>query len=333
APGCGGGGDAPNRWSEQIHEGMLQWGGVRNKYFMGALIPAAPREGRFVARVNPGRTEARARLVFPVGLDGSGSGDFQVYLGPLKHDALREIGSGLERAVDLGMKLIVPISKAILWAMTTLYQVIPNYGVVILIISVLSKIIFHPLTKKSLDSMRQMQLLKPEIDKLNEKFKDDPQRKNQEMMKLYKKHQINPVGGCLPLLVQMPVFLALYGVLYNVIEMRKADFVLWINDLSIPDTVGYVAGIPVNPLPILMTGSMILQQRLTPTDPRQATMALMMPVIFLFFFYSLPSGLVFYWTVNNVVSIIQQLWIKRKDEPVLSEKASERRRYAVASKK
>lgn len=332
--GCGcPGGSTSDEWKTKTHHGMVRWAGVRSKYFLGAVIPSREIEGSVLSERNPGRFITRTTFMAPVSLDGEVSEDYRVYLGPMIYDEMADLGVGLERAVDLGMKPIIPVSKAVLWCMTTLYKVIPNYGIIILILSVLTKIIFYPLTKKSLQSMKKLQEVKPELEKINQKYKDDAQRRNQETMKLYKNKKINPMGGCLPILVQMPIFIALYGVLYNVIEMRKAPFVFWIRDLSIPDNVGYVLGIPVNPLPLIMTGTMVLQQRLTPTDPRQAMFATVMPIMFLFFFYNLPSGLVFYWTVNNVVSIIQQIWMKRSDQSVSSEKTAQRRDYAVASRR
>jgi YidC/Oxa1 family membrane protein insertase len=330
--GCGGA-SKKDEWKTETHNGMVRWAGVRSKYFLGAVIPHREIEGEVLTQRNPGKFIMRTAFKAPVSLDGEVSEDYRVYLGPMIYEEMSQLGVGLERAVDLGMKPIVPVSKAVLWAMTTLYKVIPNYGVVILILSVLTKVIFYPLTKKSLQSMKKMQEIKPEVDKINQKFKDNPQRRQQETMKLYKNKKINPMGGCLPILVQMPIFIALYSVLYNVIEMRKAPFTLWMKDLSIPDNVGYLFGIPLNPLPLIMTGTMILQQRLTPTDPRQAMFATVMPIMFLFLFYGLPSGLVFYWTVNNVVSIIQQIWMKRGDQPVSSGKTAQRRDYALASRR
>jgi YidC/Oxa1 family membrane protein insertase len=330
--GCGGGG-RKDQWKTKTHHGMVRWVGIRNKYFLGALVLGEPEEADVITERNPAKAAAGARFLGTVDLDGRVRKDFLVYLGPMRHGDLASLGAGLERAVDLGIKPIVPISKAVLWCMTTLYKVIPNYGVIILILSLGTKFLFYPLTKKSLQSMKRMQELKPEMERIKEKFKDNPQRQNQEMMKLYQKHKINPLGGCLPMLVQMPIFFALYSVLYNVIELRKAPFVLWIKDLSIPDTVAHVGGIPINPLPLIMTGTMIIQQKMTPTDPRQAAMTMMMPVIFLFFFYSLPSGLVFYWTVNNVATIVQQVWMKREEKNSSEKVSGQRREYAVASKR
>jgi YidC/Oxa1 family membrane protein insertase len=191
------------------------------------------------------------------------------------------------------------------------HRVVPNYGLCIIILSVLVKAVFYPLSRKSVESMRDMQRLKPEMERLNEKFKDDPQKKNQATLELYKKHKVNPLGGCLPIVVQMPVFIALYNVLNSAVELRKAPFVLWIGDLSAPDRVGSVAGLPIHIMPLIMAGTMVWQQKLTPTDPRQAAMAYIMPIVMTVFFYAMPSGLVLYWTVMNLMAIGQQVWINR----------------------
>jgi YidC/Oxa1 family membrane protein insertase len=218
---------------------------------------------------------------------------------------------GLEKARDLGWRWIVPFSKLLIRFFEMVHRVVPNYGLCIIILSVLVKAVFYPLSRKSVESMRDMQRLKPEMERLNEKFKDDPQKKNQATLELYKKHKVNPLGGCLPIVVQMPVFIALYNVLNSAVELRKAPFVLWIGDLSAPDRVGAVAGLPIHILPLIMAGTMVWQQKLTPTDPRQAAMAYIMPIVMTVFFYAMPSGLVLYWTVTNLMAIGQQVWINR----------------------
>jgi YidC/Oxa1 family membrane protein insertase len=205
------------------------------------------------------------------------------------------------------------ISVWLLKSMKFFYGIIPNYGVVIIIITILIKLLFWPIQAKSIRSMKEMQKFQPLMNKLREKYKDDPQRLNQETMKLYKEHKINPFSGCLPMLVQIPVFFALYAMLRTSIELRGAHF-LWIHDLSQPDTILTIAGFPLNPLPLLMTGSMILQQRLTPTtgDSQQAKMMMFMPLMMLYFFYTASSGLTLYWTVQQVLSIGQQWWSLRQ---------------------
>jgi YidC/Oxa1 family membrane protein insertase len=184
-----------------------------------------------------------------------------------------------------------------------------NYGVAIILVTVVVKILFYPLTHKSMKSMTAMQRLQPQMKTIREKYRKDPQAMNKEMMALYKKHGVNPMGGCLPILFQIPVFWALYKVLAMAIELRQAPFVLWITDLSVAD--------PWKVTPILMGVSMFAQQKMTPTatDPRQAQMMLFLPVVFTFFFLNFPSGLVLYWLTNNLLTIAQQYFIRRRLEP------------------
>lgn len=304
-------------WQE-VESGLVQWAGTRSKYFLLAAIPDGSPDGEvFMSRPKGGESLV-TELRIPMPVDGPADFSFRIYAGPMAYHELERYGVGLEKTVDLGWRVIVPFSRLLLGFFQAVHRVVPNYGVVILILSVLTKLIFYPLTKKSMDSMKQMQLLKPEMDRVNEKFKNDPQRRNQAMMEMYKKHKINPVGGCLPILIQMPVFIALYNVLNTSIELRKAPFVLWIQDLSAPDKVGEVLGFPIHILPLVMAVTMIWQQKLTPTDPRQAAIAYLMPIIMTVFFYPMPSGLVFYWTVNNLMSVGQQLWMNRSTEHQLA---------------
>jgi len=297
-------------WSE-TESGVLHWVGSRSKYFLLAAMPQGSPDGE--ARLSRKENQLAIASAFQVPLSRDGHSDFEVTLfaGPMKFPLLASYDVGLEKAVDMGWSVIVPISRLLLRFFTATHRLVPNYGIVILILSVLTKVLFYPLTKKSMESMKKMQLLKPEIDRITAKYKEDPARRNQAMMDLYKKNKVNPVGGCLPVLIQMPVFIALYNVLNTSIELRKAPFALWIQDLSAPDKVASIAGFPINVLPLVMAATMFWQQKLTPTDPRQAAMAYMMPAVMTIFFYTLPSGLVFYWTVNNLMSIGQQIWMNR----------------------
>jgi YidC/Oxa1 family membrane protein insertase len=194
-----------------------------------------------------------------------------------------------------------------------------------------------------MDSMKRMQQLKPEMDRINEKYKDDPQRKQQEIMELYKKKKINPVGACLPMLPQLPILSGLFYVLSNAIQLRKEPFVFWIQDLSVPDTVAHVAGFPLNIMPLIMGATMLVQQRMTPSAPQQKMMGYMMPILMIFFFYSMSSGLVFYWTVSNVMTVLQQALMNRdqkkstpaeekKDTSPTEEEVTPREREEVAAK-
>jgi len=225
----------------------------------------------------------------------------------------------------MGWSVIRPISRITLAFMLFLHRFIPNYGLVILVISLLTKLLFYRLTNKSLKSMKDMQKIQGQVSALREKYKNDAQKLQKETMALYKKEGVNPMGGCLPMLLQMPVFIALYSVLRSTIELRQAPFVWWINDLSQPDVLANLPfsipflGTTLSLLPLLMGVSMYVQQKMSTADPRQKAMTVMMPVLFTFFFYRLPSGLVFYWLVNNVLSIGQQWFVHRNDAPAPEE--------------
>lgn len=285
--------------------GQVQWIGQRTKYFLAAVAPKGARQVEMASAGSGIENAVRIPLT-------DGATRMKMYAGPMEHSRLESYQIGLDRAIDLGWKPIVPFSRLLLNLMNFLHGPITNYGVVILIVSVASKLVFYPLTRKSIQSMQGLQALKPEMDRVNQEFKNDPQRKQQAMLELYRKHKVNPVSGCLPMIIQMPVFIALYNVLANAIELRKEPFVWWIQDLSAPDLVGTVAGFPIHILPLLMAGTMFWQQKLTPTDPRQAIIGYVMPVMMLVFFYMLPSGLVFYWTVTNILQVGQQLIMNRE---------------------
>jgi len=317
--GCSCGGGKAAQGGERNYEGLLRWAGVRAKYFAGLVIPAEEEPATFIAMSRPELAEVGMRLVRPLAEDGRTEQRYRVYIGPIDAGVLKELEAEVDRdvtrLVDYGGKLIAPISKATHWFLLTVHRVVPNYGLVILILAIVVRVIFHPLTVKSMQSQRKLQQLKPELDAINAKYKDNPEQRTKKTMELHKRHGVNPLGGCLPLLVQMPVIYALYNVLMNAMELRKAPFVLWMNDLSSPDTVGHVMGIPINVLPLLMAATMFWQQKLTPTDPRQAPMLIMMPLLMVFFFYGLPSGLVLYWTITNLLAVAQQMLMKPQMEP------------------
>ena len=202
------------------------------------------------------------------------------------------------------------------WLLPKMYSAIPNYGIVIILFSILTKILFYPLTKKSLQASKDMQNLQPHIKELREKHKEEPKKLQEETMRLYKERKVNPLGGCLPLVVQMPVLWALFYVFQRTIEFRGEPFMLWIQDLSAPDSP------PV--LPIVMGLSMYLQQKMTPTtDPRMAPMQYLMPVVLTVVFINFPAGLVLYWTINNIMSILQQYQMKHKDTQVVRSGSAE----------
>jgi len=197
--------------------------------------------------------------------------------------------------------------------MVWLKQYIPNFGLVIIALSALVRLVFHPLNNASLKSMRAMQRLQPEMERLRKKYEKEPQKMNQAVMELYKENKVNPLGGCLPMLVQMPVLIALYQVFLHAIDLRQASFFLWVNDLSSPDVLFHVFGFPIRVLPVIMFVSTYLQQGLTPSDSRQKMTMLFMNLFMLVLFYNLPSGLVLYWTVTNLLTAAQMYLIHRGD--------------------
>ncbi len=296
--------------------GDVKWVGVKTKYFLAAVIPIETEEAvshAFRA------TENAIGIALEVPLSGAGSKEFMVYAGPLDHGRLKELGYGLDKAVDFGWSWISPLSRLIFRFMLLVHKAIPNYGVVIILLSALTKLLFWPLTQKSFKSMREMQKIQPAMAELKEKHKNDPQKLNKAMMELYKERGVNPVGGCFPMLLQMPVFIALFNVLRTTIELRGAPFMLWIRDLSAPDVVAHMPfslpfiGNTLSLLPILMGVAMFVQQKMQSTDPKQAALTYMMPILFTFLFFRFPSGLVLYWLVNNVLTIGHQYLLMRAD--------------------
>lgn len=301
-----------NKESRKTWSGVVNWVAARNKYFLVGLVP---EPGTVTGAVAVGRSTehwAGAGLRYAITGVGQIHQSMHVYLGPLDYWKLKDVHHGLEQAVNLGWKIILPVSQLLLMGLNFGYKLIPNYGIVIILLSALTKILFYPLTRTGMKSMRAMQEIQPEMEKIRKRYADDPNRMNQEVFALYKKHKINPAGGCLPLLLQMPVFIALYTVLANSVALRQAPFMLWIDDLSSPDVLFRVSGFGIHLLPLLMAATMFWQQKLTPTDPRQAMLMYLTPVMMLFFLYTVPSGLALYWTVINILSVAQQYIINRE---------------------
>ncbi|MEE3235127.1 MAG: membrane protein insertase YidC [Candidatus Latescibacterota bacterium] len=293
-------------WSDQ---GYVQWLGIRSKYFLAAIIPEGVNKKRYGGEISGERTGRGPipnygfRLSEQLSRDGSWAN--RVYVGPLDYDNLIRENSGLEQAIDFGWPVINTISKFILIVFKEAYNYIPNYGWIIVLFALVLKVLTYPLTLKSYQSMAKMQEIAPKINALKEKYKNDQQRLSQETMKMYKEEGANPLGGCLPMVLQMPIFFALYQIFSATIELRQSPFALWITDLSVPDVVE-VGGIPLRILPLLMALSMFVQQKMTMKDPKQAALVYIMPVVLIFFFWSMASGLVLYWTLFNVFSIAQQ---------------------------
>lgn len=313
-------------------EGNARWAGVQTRYFLAAAaaveatarsvyssgerVPTPPAQRDLLgSEAKPEQEVVMNSLVVGLPTNVEPEHRFLLYFGPIEYSRLNALGQGYERAVDLGWRWLEPFSKALLVVLKWIHGFLGNYGVAILVLATLVRLILHPLNMTSMKSMRAMQKLQPEIERIRTKYKKDPQAMNTAMMALYKEHKVNPAGGCLPLLLQMPLFIALYSVLFNAIELRQAPFVLWINDLSAPDVLFQIPGLPIplRLLPLLMAGTGFLQQKMMPMDPRQAPTMYLMNGLMLVFFYNLPSGLVLYWTVMNVLTIAQQWLMMRQD--------------------
>jgi YidC/Oxa1 family membrane protein insertase len=285
----------------------VSWGGFESKYFIAAMIPQNPSLTSFGMSKDSSNLIAVSlkgpKNVIPPGQPGAFS--YSLYLGPKDYNILKAQNIGLENAIDFGdwLKwLAIPMLNTLKF----LYGYVHNYGIAIIILTVLIKMIFWPLGNKSYKSMKEMQKLQPKMTALREKYKGDKTRLSQESMALYKTHKVNPLGGCLPMVVQIPVFFGLYKALLYAIELRHSPFFWWIQDLSAKD--------PYYITPLVMGATMFLQQKMTPTgaDPMQAKIMLLMPVVFTFMFLNFPSGLVIYWLFNNIISIGQQVYINKQ---------------------
>ncbi len=300
--------------------GKVWWTALSTKYFLNALIPVEPASKVVIKKDKLNILQNCVETVIPtVRPNQSFSYSINCYLGPKDVDRLAKQKVNLEALADFGF---FGNLFRIVYILKFLYKITGNYGVAIILLTILMSIVLFPLTMKSHKSMRAMQELQPQISALKNKYKDNAQKINKETMALYKKNKVNPLGGCLPMMLQMPVFFALFTTLRNAIELKGTCFIPgWIPDLSLPDTVFYLGALidkpgvyPLNILPILMSITTILQQKFTAqsADPRQAKMMLFMPVFMLFIFYNFPSGLVLYWLTNNILSIAQQIWIRKK---------------------
>jgi len=304
----------------KIEKGPARWVAADSKYFTWILLPE--REWTIASASLVGETGARvaaadtAATLQPGDTVRAGA---RVFAGPKRSALLEATEKDLPDLIDFGWFAVV--AKPLVFLMKASNRVTGNYGIDIILLTILIKILFYPLTQKSIVSMRKMQELGPIIKTLKEKYKGDTQRLNQETMNLYKTYKINPLSGCLPMVAQIPVFIALYKGLLVTIELRHAPFFLWINDLSAPEHLWTIAvagyTVPIRLLPLLMGVSMFIQQKMTPSagmEPTQQKMMLFMPIIFTFMFWSFPTGLVIYWLVNNILAIGQQMIYNRKAE-------------------
>ena len=294
--------------------GATDWAAVRTKYFITAIIPDNPDDvvTAFMGGKNDGQDAYDIALSFPA-KEPTG---LKLYLGPLEYDKIKAINRELEKTMNFGWGPIRPISKGVLFVLKKLHEFIPNYGYVLIVFSIAVKLLVYPLTKKSYQSTAAMQQIQPEVAALKEKHSSNPQKLNQATMKLYKEKGVNPLGGCLPMLLQMPLLFALFQVFRTTIELRAEPFVWWIKDLSAPDAVFTlpfsvpIYGSHVAILPILMVVSMFIQQRMmsggAAQQPQQKTMQYFMTGFFFLMFNSFPSGLNLYYTLFNVLTIAQQ---------------------------
>lgn len=290
----------------KIYGNNIIWSGYTSKYFFTVINPKKSSDQLFISS-NDNFVENKFVSPYLTIQPGEQQAlHYAVYAGPKQTEYLASSGNQFEEAIHYGF--FHPLAKPLIVVLKFFYNFIGNYGFAIILLTVCIKIIFWPLTQKSYKSMKGMQKLQPEMKRLREKYGSDKQRLNQEMMTFYKEHKVNPLGGCLPMLIQIPVFFALYRVLLGSIELRHAPFMLWITDLSAKD--------PYYVTPLIMGVTMFLQQKMTPTnmDPTQEKIMLMMPVVFTFMFLNFPSGLVIYWLTNNLLTILQQYLIRRQPD-------------------
>ena len=283
-------------------EGPVKWLALQDKYFISVFMP---EEATGLVAKLENESVVTAALNLPIGTEGQVH-KARLYAGPKRFDVLKSFENGLEDTIDFGWFIydsfepVKFVAKPLFSVLLYINDYTHNFGWAIIIVTLGIKLLFVPLQYKSYKSMQGMKTIQGPVAKLQEKYKDDKQKLNTELMKLYKEHKVNPVGGCLPMFLQMPVFIALFNILYMTIELRQAPFMLWIHDLSIQD--------PFYVLPVLMGASMFVQQKIMPTtaDPNMAKMMLILPIGLTFLFVTFPAGLVLYWVTNNVLTITQQ---------------------------
>lgn len=306
---------------KELFSGDIKWFACESRYFMSAVITNIPNGTlevkRFGSNILAGYYKGKEITIPP---SKEVEHKFALYLGPKEIPILKKTGYHLDRIVNFGWTDF--IARPLLYGLRFSYRYVHNYGVAIILLTIVVKILFWPFTHKSYESMKEMQKIQPLMAKIREKYKNDKERLNKEMLNLYRTYKVNPFSGCLPIIVQIPVFFALYRVLCDAIELRHAPFMLWINDLSAPDRLFHLPfsiplmsppyGIPV--LTLLMGATMYIQQKMTPQpgDPTQAKVMMLLPIVFTIMFINFPSGLVLYWLVNNILSIVQQYRIQKR---------------------
>jgi len=300
--------DKPDKLEEspKLYKNNIVWSGYTSKYFLNVVNPKEATDQLYITSGEGFVENKFTSGEINLSKDQKVSFEYTAYFGPKQDEFLSASGHQFEEAINYGF--FHPLSKPLMVVLKFFYSYIGNFGFAIILLTICIKIIFWPLTQKSYKSMKGMQKLQPEMKKMREKHGKDKQKLNQEMMSFYKENKVNPLGGCLPMLIQIPVFFALYRVLLGSIELMHAPFILWITDLSAKD--------PYYVTPLIMGVTMFLQQKMTPTnmDPTQEKIMLMMPVVFTFMFLNFPSGLVLYWLTNNLLTILQQYLIKRQPD-------------------
>ncbi len=288
-------------------KGDIGWYAFEGEYFAALLVPPASERNLTLSVKGNERNILTTNLVsssITIPPKQTAKIPYRIYLGPKKEDHLAALSVSADKLIDFGFFSVV--AKPLLWFLRLTHSVTNNFGIDIIILSILIKIIFLPLTQISFKSMKEMQKVQPEMARLKETYKNDKARLQQEIMLLYKRRKINPMSGCLPMLIQIPVFIALYNALQMTIEMRHAPFFFWLRDLSAKD--------PIYITPIIMGVTMVIQQKMTPSaaDPAQAKLFMLMPIMFTFLFLNFPSGLVIYWLITNVLSIAHQYYLNKK---------------------
>ncbi|VAX15522.1 Inner membrane protein translocase and chaperone YidC, long form [hydrothermal vent metagenome] len=280
------------------YKGVIKWGAVANRYYTAAAIPQNPSGMEVVSRYIDD-THSALEWKFKAKLSNEPE-SFVLFVGPKKHSALENYTNGMYSIIDYGW--LDFFAKPLFWVLNFFHGLFGNWGWAIIALTACIKVLFFPLSQKSFKSMKRMQVIQPQMKKLQETYKNDKEQLNREMLKMYREHKVNPLGGCLPMVLQIPVFFALYKVLLESIELKGAGFILWITDLAVKD--------PYYVTPVLMGASMLAQMMMTPStgDKAQRYVMLAMPIVFTFMFLSFPAGLVIYWLVNNLLTIGQQ-WI------------------------
>ncbi len=314
-------------------KGSLEWAALKNQFFTLIVQPyGMPASGFYAesvsSRENPNTFAALLGMANTTIAPGQSlSLEYKIYAGPKQFKRLRELGDNKDQVMafevfmGMSLKFFGYITQMLLSILIYIDGYTKNFGLAIVMITILIKLLFWPLTGYATKSMKKMALLQPRLTAIRDKFKDNPQKLQQEMMKMYRDYKVNPFSGCLPGLLQLPIFLAFYSMLQSAIELRGAKF-LWVKDLSQPDTIFHLFGVswlPVNPMPLIMAGTMFVQMHMTPStgDPMQKRIFMLMPVIFLVFCYNFSSGLSLYWTVQNLLTILQTWLSMRKKDPEL----------------